>query len=205
MLDSYNANKSKINKVHPGWSPNGWKRLDLTGSLNYTTYCNAGWTMVVAQRDNIPHAWTGSNYQGHNYAAVYGQGFTLPNSYIPVHSAIGLGRDGSIIYPFTNGNYHTGDMHQSVRHTNGNTYYIHRYKSSHYRSHNRHNWSTNVGEYNNTLAMDINTRSYNSGQSGGNGSWAFSPYASARCERGWANVGNRYTSNEGWVYTVFVK
>ncbi|ARN69880.1 hypothetical protein NI385_29400 (plasmid) [Vibrio parahaemolyticus] len=199
LLDFYNANKSEIASAQPGWNPNGWKRLDVTPSNAYVTYCNNGWTMVAAQRENSPVAWTGGNYQ-YDLESIYnrGVGFAIPNEVLPIHTRWGVGQNGSVTVGFDSGRYSTGNMHATL-YSGGRAYIVHRSTGNHFRWHNPRSDLMSEGQYNNTLTVEDFTGRYGSYYR-----WAFSPWHSAACSRGYALNGAKYGYVTGQAWTVFV-
>ncbi|MFS1426975.1 hypothetical protein LMH73_007335 [Vibrio splendidus] len=199
LLVYYNANAAKIKAASSSWSPSGWKRLDLNPGTNFVTYCNGGWTMVAAQFEGSPVAWTGANFDS-NLKDSYDsrKGFSIPNSGLPSHSKFGVGDGGTLTVRLDSGKYHTGDLSMSLR-GNGKTYNISRKSGSHHMWHNPKAPVSTAAPWNNTLTFDTSTAA-----TGSNNIWAFSPNERAACSRGWALNGYRANASDSKAWTVWV-
>lgn len=198
LRNFYLANSTRIKSVDSNFNVNGYNRLDISSSLNYTAYCKDGYTLVAVQRERTPSKWDGQNY-AKDLSGKWSQGYTLPQSWIPAHSKWAVGKDTNPLYRFDYGQYSTGNINATLTYA-GRTYRVHRSSGGHYRWHNPWSAGSSDGQSNYTLTVEDRGSYWYS-----NYRWAFSPYAYASCSRGYALQGKRGGINDSMAWTVWVR
>jgi len=195
----YTNNPSLTSGVYP---------LTVNGN-SFSAYCyfdaTGGWTLVGAQYDSNPVAWSG-NITNYDPTLATKKSFTLPSNYLPSRSNFAVGRDLTLTHKVKNFTYQSTDLAKTLvsDYTSNVKYWIYRNASSYYGGHNPDETINSSGGWSNTLTLEITVDQNNISKTGRDYTWAFSPNAT-QTGRGYSIDGNFEATNENFAWTIWVK
>lgn len=171
--------------------------IDVYGDM---TTDGGGWTLVVAQYENNPVAWSQGIQANYDPTLDAKRSFALNNSQIPPHTYTAFGKDlNPTFIGYSQMLYTTGDVGLwTVRNLKTNVYFhVHRASAYYFGSHDPESAGGNTSIWNNTLTYD---------QSGGVFySWAFSPQHNTVINKGYGMNGNAWNLADDYAWTVWVR
>jgi hypothetical protein len=189
---------------------NGIYRIDPDGQVGVQApidvYCDmttgdGGWTLVAAQYERDPVAWSQGIQANYDPTLNSKKSFALNNSQLPPHTYTAFGKDKDPTFVgYSQILYSVGDLGWWVLPNlkTGQTFHLHRNSALYYVSHDPESSTGNTAIWNNTLTYDLN--------GGIKHSWSFAPQNTTEVNRGYA-MGGVYTGdkNMDYAWTVWVK